>query len=162
MAAGCSAAGRENSVNNGTVRKRIILGFSAVILLMVGLCVFAYVQLQGIEAQASALRAESVPGLDLVGRLHSVSISTYTSVQQLILEKDPARMQQILAYIQEKSARRATRHPETIRAHDKNGQSAGISRRHESGPRALHAGTRRGHPPGYRSQNQDRGRKFAA
>ena len=93
-------------MNNGTVRKRIILGFSAVILLMVGLCIFAYVQLGGIEAQATAVRAESVPGLDLVGRLHSVSISTYTSVQQLILERDPARMQQILAYIQEKSAER--------------------------------------------------------
>jgi methyl-accepting chemotaxis protein WspA len=93
-------------MNNGTVRKRIILGFSGVILLMVGLCIFAYTQLVGIEAQATALRAESVPGLDLVGRLHSVSISTYTSVQQLILERDPARIQQILAYIQERSAER--------------------------------------------------------
>jgi methyl-accepting chemotaxis protein WspA len=92
--------------NNGTVRKRIILGFSAVILLMVGLCILAYVQLGGIEAQATAVRAESVPGLDLVGRLHSVSISTYTSVQQLVLERDPARIQQILAYIREKSAER--------------------------------------------------------
>jgi methyl-accepting chemotaxis protein WspA len=93
-------------MNNGTVRKRIILGFSAVILLMVGLCIFAYAQLSGIEAQATAVRAESVPGLDLVGRLHSVSISTYTSVQQLVLERDTARIQQILAYIREKSAER--------------------------------------------------------
>jgi methyl-accepting chemotaxis protein WspA len=93
-------------MNNGTVRKRIILGFSAVILLMVGLCIFAYAQLSGIEAQATGVRAESVPGLDLVGRLHSVSISTYTSVQQLVLERDPARIQQILAYIREKSAER--------------------------------------------------------
>jgi methyl-accepting chemotaxis protein WspA len=93
-------------MNNGTVRKRIILGFSAVILLMVGLCIFGYVQLVGIEAQATAVRAESVPGLDLVGRIHSVSISTYTSVQLLILERDPARMQQILEYIQQRSAER--------------------------------------------------------
>jgi methyl-accepting chemotaxis protein WspA len=93
-------------MNNGTVRKRIIFGFSAVILLMVGLCIFAYVQLGGIESQATTVRAESVPGLDLVGRLHSVSISTYTSVQQLVLERDPARIQQILAYIKERSAER--------------------------------------------------------
>jgi hypothetical protein len=93
-------------MNNGTVRKRIIFGFSAVILLMVALCIFAYVQLGGIEAQATVVRAESVLGLDLVGRLHSVSISTYTSVQQLVLDRDPARMQQILAYIREKSAER--------------------------------------------------------
>lgn len=93
-------------MNAGTMRKRVILGFSAVILLMVALCTFAYVQLRGIEAQAIALRNESVPGLYLVGRLHAVSISTYTSVQQHILERDPARMEQILSYIHEKTLER--------------------------------------------------------
>ena len=93
-------------MNAGTMRKRVVLGFSAVILLMVALCVFAYVQLRGIEAQANALRTDSVPGLYLVGRLHAVSISTYTSVQQHILERDQARMQQIIAYIHDRTAER--------------------------------------------------------
>src|ERR1700722_9741237 len=90
----------------GTVRKKIVLGFSAVILLMVALCAFAYIQLRNIEAQAVQSRNESIPGLYLTGRLHAVSISTYTSVQQLILERDPSRMQQIRAYLEDKTAER--------------------------------------------------------
>src|ERR1700722_14332729 len=90
----------------GTVRKKIVLGFSAVILLMVALCAFAYIQLRDIEGQAVELRAQSVPGLYLAGRLHAVSISTYTSVQQLILERDPSRMQQIRAYLEDKTTER--------------------------------------------------------
>jgi methyl-accepting chemotaxis protein WspA len=93
-------------MNIGTVRKKIVLGFSAVILLMVALCAFAYIQLSDIEAQAVELRSESVPGLYLAGRLHAVSISTYTSVQQLILERDPSRMQQIRAYLEDKTTER--------------------------------------------------------
>jgi methyl-accepting chemotaxis protein WspA len=90
-----------------TVRSKIGLGFSAVILVMVALCAYAYVQLRDIEAQAIVLRSESVPGLYLAGRLQATSISTYTSVQQLILEQDRSRMQQIMAYLEEKTAERA-------------------------------------------------------
>jgi methyl-accepting chemotaxis protein WspA len=93
-------------MNIGTVRKKIVLGFSAVILLMVGLCAFAYIQLRAIEAQAVDFRAESVPGLYLAGRLRAASISTYASVQQLILERDPSRMQQIRAYLEDKTTER--------------------------------------------------------
>src|SRR5580704_4806286 len=68
--AALGTSGRKNTImNNGTVRKRIILGFSAVILLMAGLCVFAYIQLRGIASQATALHGDSVPGLYLIGRL---------------------------------------------------------------------------------------------
>jgi methyl-accepting chemotaxis protein WspA len=93
-------------MNIGTVRKKIVLGFSAVTLVMVALCAFAYIQLRDIEAQAVELRTESVPGLYLAGRLHAVSISTYSSVQQLILELDPSRMQQIRAYLEGKTTER--------------------------------------------------------
>ena len=87
-------------MNTGTVRTRIVLCFSAVILLMVALSIFAYIQLRGIEAQAVALHAESVPGLYLADRLHATSISTYGSVQQLILERDPTKMQRNRAYLE--------------------------------------------------------------
>ena len=93
-------------MNIRTVRAKIGLGFSAVILLMVGLCAYAYVQLRDIEAQAIELRAESLPGLHLAGRLQAVSISTYTSVEQLILEQDRSRMRQILAYLEDKTTER--------------------------------------------------------
>ena len=86
-------------MNAGTVRKRVILGFSAVILLMVALCVFAYVELRGIDTETASLRIDSIPGLYLIGRLNAVSISAYAAVQQHVLERDPARMRQIAAYI---------------------------------------------------------------
>jgi methyl-accepting chemotaxis protein WspA len=93
-------------MGNATVRQRIVFGFSSVILLMAALCAFAYLQLRGIKTQATSLRENSLPGLYLVGRLHAVSISTYTGVQQKVLERDPARIQQIAANIREKSAER--------------------------------------------------------
>lgn len=91
-------------MNKGTVRARIILGFSAVILLMVALCTFAYVQLRGIEGQAIHLHTDSVPGLYLIDKLQAVSISTHASVQQHVLENNKGKAQQLQAYVQEKSA----------------------------------------------------------
>src|ERR1035438_7851518 len=89
-----------------TVRARIIAYFSAVTLLMITLCVFAYVQLHGIQRQASLARSESVPGLVLAGRLQAISTATYTSVQELVLERDALKRQQIKTYLEEKTAER--------------------------------------------------------
>jgi methyl-accepting chemotaxis protein WspA len=93
-------------MGKATVRQRIVVGFSSVVLLMAVLCGFAYLQLRGIQTQAALVHEDSLPGLYLVGMLHSVSISTYTSVQQLVLEREPAAMEQIKAYIREKTAER--------------------------------------------------------
>ena len=93
-------------MNIGTVRRKIVTAFSAVILLIVALCAFAYVQLRGIEAQAVVLSAESLPGLYLSGQLQTTSVVTYTSVQQLILEADLERRRQIMAYLESKTAER--------------------------------------------------------
>jgi methyl-accepting chemotaxis protein WspA len=85
---------------------------------MVGLCVFAYLQLRGIEAQAIVLAGESVPGLYLIGNLHAISISTYTSVQQLVLERDQSKIQEIMTYLEEKTKERLDvlkRYESTIR-----------------------------------------------
>jgi hypothetical protein len=90
-------------MNDGTVRKRIIIGFSAVIPLMAGLCVLAYVELRGISSQATALRGDSVSGLYLIGRLQAGSIVAYNALERLVSEPDPARMQAMLAAVQEKS-----------------------------------------------------------
>ena len=90
-------------MNNRTVRARIILGFSAVILLMVGLCIFDYVQLQGIAVQATALQVDSLPGLYIMGRLQSNATAAHNLVQQLVLESDPVKLQQIHDDIQEKT-----------------------------------------------------------
>jgi methyl-accepting chemotaxis protein WspA len=92
---------------NWTVRQRIIIGFSAVMAIMVGLTTFAYVRLRGIEARATVLRNDLIPGLYIVGMLKAVSIETYTSTQQHILEDDPAKMEQIMSFIQQKTKERA-------------------------------------------------------
>jgi methyl-accepting chemotaxis protein WspA len=93
-------------MNIATVRRKIVVAFSAVVLLIVALCAFAYVQLRGIEVQAIGLSAESVPGLYLSGKLQTTSVVTYTSVQQLILEADPERRRQIMAYLESQTAER--------------------------------------------------------
>ena len=94
-------------MNAGTVRRRVILGFSSVILLMIALCAFAYMELRGIEAQSTFLRQDSIPGLYLIGKLNAVSIAGHASVQQNVLERDPARMQQITAYIDARAMERS-------------------------------------------------------
>ncbi len=93
-------------MKNLTVRARIIAYFSAATLLLIGLCVFAYIQLQRIRDQASIARSESVPGLALASQLQAVSISTYSSVEQLILERDSVKRQQIKTNLGEKTAER--------------------------------------------------------
>src|ERR1700749_2336080 len=93
-------------MKNTTGRARIVACFSAVILLMIGLCAFAYVQLRAIQDRSDEARAESVPGLFIAARLQNISISTYTSVQQLILERDALKRQQIKAFLEQKTTER--------------------------------------------------------
>jgi methyl-accepting chemotaxis protein WspA len=89
-----------------TVRQRIIFGFSAVMAIMMGLTTFAYLRLRDIEAQAAVLRSDLIPGLYIVGRLKAVSVETYTATQQHILEEDPAKLEQITSFIQQKTKER--------------------------------------------------------
>jgi methyl-accepting chemotaxis protein WspA len=91
---------------NWTVRQRIIIGFSAVMAIMVCLTLFSYTRLRHIEAQATELRAESIPAIYLAGRLKAVSIETYTATQQHILERSPEKMDQLTSFIQQKTKER--------------------------------------------------------
>ena len=93
-------------MKNPTIRARIVAYFSAATLLLLALCAFAYVQLRRIGDQATIARSESVPGLVLAGRLQAISISTYTSVEELNLTRDSLKRQQIRAYLEEKTAER--------------------------------------------------------
>ena len=79
----------------GTVRARLVLGFSAVILLMIALCAFAYVQLHHIETQAVSLSTDSVAGLSIIARLDVAVVSAHASFEQHVLERDPVRLQKL-------------------------------------------------------------------
>jgi methyl-accepting chemotaxis protein WspA len=93
-------------MKNWTVRQRILVGFSAVFIIMLMLSMFAYWRLRDIESKATELNQDSIPSLHLIGLLHAASIETYTSTEQHVLETDPAKMAQITAFIQQKSAER--------------------------------------------------------
>jgi len=58
-------------VKDSTVRNKIIFSFSAVALMIMGLCGFAYVQLRAIESEVAVARLESLPGLDLAASVVS-------------------------------------------------------------------------------------------
>jgi methyl-accepting chemotaxis protein WspA len=88
------------------VKRRTIMGFSAVVVIMIVLSLFAYERLAAIATQATDIERDYIPSLYLAGRLHSVSIETYASVQQHVLAHDPEKMQQLLSYIQQKSIER--------------------------------------------------------
>ena len=82
-------------MNLRTVRARLIVGFSAVILLMVALCVFAYTQLYQIRSQAIALTADSVPGLSVIGRLDSASISAQAAFGHHASDRNAGKLQML-------------------------------------------------------------------
>lgn len=81
-------------MHNTSIRTRIVVGFSAVILLMVGFCLFAYSELRGIQFQAIDLRTDSVPGLYLAGKLQAASIGAHSAARDFAFEREPARIRQ--------------------------------------------------------------------
>ncbi len=84
-------------MNLATVRSRLILGLSAVIAIMMGLCILAYAQLHRIQIQATGLSIDSIPGLSVIGRLYVAAVSAQASLEQHVTERDPARLQEISA-----------------------------------------------------------------
>jgi len=89
---------------NVTIRQRIVIGFLAVIVLILGLCTFAFLQLRGIRTQATLMSADSIPGLYLIGKLDIVSIESFTSAEQLILEGDAGKRRQLIELMQQKTS----------------------------------------------------------
>ncbi|HVW08431.1 MAG TPA: methyl-accepting chemotaxis protein [Bryobacteraceae bacterium] len=84
-------------MKNTTVRSRIVLGFSSVILLMAALCAFAWMELHGIAGQVDALNTDSLPGLSVAGRLNTASAESYASLEQCLFASDAATVAQCVA-----------------------------------------------------------------
>ena len=89
-----------------TVKRRLIAGFSAVMVIMVVLSLFAYERLAAIETLTAGLRGDYVPSLYLAGRLEALSIQGQASVRQHVAAPDPEKVQQLLTDIQQKSLER--------------------------------------------------------
>ena len=71
-----------------TVKLRLIVGFSAVMAIMIVLSLFAYERLAAIETLTTELRRDYVPSLHLAGNLHDVTIQSHASVRQHVAEPD--------------------------------------------------------------------------
>jgi methyl-accepting chemotaxis protein WspA len=89
-----------------TVKQLILLGFTSILVIIIVLTSFAYWRLREIEMEAAALHADSIPDLYFTGRLHSVSVETHTSTQQHVLEPNPAKMDQVMSFMKQKSEER--------------------------------------------------------
>src|SRR5579862_9085093 len=94
-------------MKNTTVRSRIVLGFSSVILLMAALCAFAWMELRGIAEQVAALNSDSLPGLSVAGHLNAVTAESYASLEQCLFELDAASTAQCSANSRAKIAEQA-------------------------------------------------------
>ena len=89
-----------------TVKRRTILAFAAVAIIMIVLSGLAYERLAAIETQAADLRRDYVPSLYLADRMHATSIQADAGVHQLLAEHDVEKMQQASSEVQRKSSER--------------------------------------------------------
>ena len=86
-------------MKNWTVRQRIILGFSSVIVIMVVLSTFALILLYEIRGKVADITSDTLPGLYLSSRIESVSVGTLGLVYKHILTSDAAEKRQLEADI---------------------------------------------------------------
>ncbi|MGB9069900.1 MAG: methyl-accepting chemotaxis protein [Candidatus Acidiferrales bacterium] len=86
-------------MKNLTVRKRIIFGFSAVIITMAMLSVVASVLLYEIKGKATSIATDTWPGLYLSSQIGAVASDSVASVYRLGLGTDGTRRQQSITDI---------------------------------------------------------------
>ena len=88
-------------MKNLTVRRRIIFGFSAVILTMIVLSAFASGLLYEINGKATNITTDTWPGLYLTSQMNEAAQSSINSVYRFALSSDNAQRQQSLNAISE-------------------------------------------------------------
>jgi len=82
-----------------TVRQRIVMGFSAVVLIMVILSVFAFVLLSEIKSKASDVATDAWPGVYWSAQIESRSMSVLESVYRHMLSTDDTEKRQLEAEV---------------------------------------------------------------
>ncbi|MGB7622976.1 MAG: methyl-accepting chemotaxis protein [Terriglobia bacterium] len=92
-------------MRNWTVRKRIIYGFSAVILIMIVLSGFAYIRLAFIKSEANRITTRYIPGLYFLGQLEATSNANFALTHKLVISEDAKQKQVYLAGIQDNRAK---------------------------------------------------------
>jgi methyl-accepting chemotaxis protein len=75
-------------MKNWTIGKRLSLGFAGVILITLGVSIYAFTQLEEIQNQATALAIDSLPGVVLMGQIEGLGEREVALVLQHIKAND--------------------------------------------------------------------------
>lgn len=90
-------------MNNWTIGTRITAGFGAVILIAMGLGLFAFARLGVVDAGATRIATDSLPGLYLTGQIKSTSQEIYALLLQHAISEDKAEMTRLAGAIKDQS-----------------------------------------------------------
>ena len=82
-------------MKNWSVKQRIILGFSAVILIMIALSVVSWIYLNEIKRQAISITSDSWPGLYLSSQIESLSRATLAAFKEYSLTTTGEQKRQV-------------------------------------------------------------------
>jgi methyl-accepting chemotaxis protein WspA len=88
-------------MKNWSIGKRLILGFAGVILTTLCVSVYAFVRLEAIQSQASALAQVSLPGVVLMGQIATLSEREVAAVLAHIKAEDDQLVQKVDQELQE-------------------------------------------------------------
>ncbi|HVY72050.1 MAG TPA: MCP four helix bundle domain-containing protein, partial [Verrucomicrobiae bacterium] len=87
-------------MKNWTIARRISLGFTIVILIAIGLGLFAHNRLRVIRQGAGAIAGHSVPGLLVINDIQSLARRNYSETLKYVAEEDHQARARIFAVIQ--------------------------------------------------------------
>src|SRR5882724_3041801 len=87
-------------MKNWTVRQRITWSFGAVIALMIGMAIFAFIRLATIEQETADMQRDSVPGLYYSDQLMTDWLDTYGLAQSHVLAPDRGEKQKVAALLE--------------------------------------------------------------
>ena len=82
-------------MKNWTIGKRLIFGFAGVILITLGVSLYAFTRLEAMQSQASSLAKDSLPGAVLMGQIAALSEREVALVLEHIKANDDQGVQKL-------------------------------------------------------------------
>ncbi len=90
--------------SNMTIGKRIALGFTATIAVVLALGIFSYFKLIAINEDATKITVDCLPGIALIGDVNDGALNNYTALHKYVLAESDAERAKILAMIADHKA----------------------------------------------------------
>ena len=92
-------------MKNMTIGKRIIIGFSAILLVVLGLGGFTYQHLVNIKGHSTKITVDCLPGMAVITDIHSVAQENYVLTLKGVLTENTQEKASFTALIQTNVAR---------------------------------------------------------